>query len=181
MPPPSWVDVDSMAPHAALGLSGFPFHMLVSVAVGRDRVSFPDEPFPDILAVAGYDSDRTPELVVVLDRNVNPPAADLPDQGALHTLSMSEPVAIPVFRHLVEFGRVKTGEPYFLPEYANPVAIGNIGFPREYARAALWARAASLAGTLPEQSPENEVQPRRDHEQDDQRFHCLCYILLRAS
>ena len=94
---------------------------------------------------------------------------------------MSEPVAVPVFRHLVELGCVKTGEPYFLPGNANPVAVGDVGFPDE-----VWAsvedgpasilhrlrRAAlsSLARELPEQSPENKVQPRRDDEEDDQRF-----------
>ena len=170
-----------MAPHSPLGLSRFPFEMYVSVAICSDCVSFADEPFPDIRAVASYDSNRTPKLVVVLDRDVNLPAADLPDQSALQTLSMSEPVAVPVFRHLVELGCIKTGEPYFLPGNANPVAVGDVGFPDE-----VWAsvedgpasilhrlrRAAlsSLARALPEQSPENKVQPRRDDEEDDQRF-----------
>ena len=171
MPPPPGVDVDSMAPHSPLGLSRFPLYVLVPVAIGSDRVSFPDEPLPDILAVAGYDADRTSKFVIVLDRDVNSLAADLADQGALHTLSMSEPVAVMVLGPLIPLGRVETREPYFLPGYANPVAVGDIGFPGERARAALSAGAASLARALPEQSLENKVQPRRDDEEDDQRFH----------
>ena len=94
MPPPPGVDVDSMAPHPPLGLSRFPLYVFVPVAIGSDRVSFPDEPLPDILAVAGYDADRTSESVIVLDRDVNSLATDLPDQGALYTPSMCEPVAV---------------------------------------------------------------------------------------
>ena len=164
-----------MAPHSPLGLSGFPFDMFVSVAICSDRVSFPDEPFPDILAVAGYDPNRTPELVVFFDRDVNPPAANFPDQGALHTLSVSEPVPVPVFRHLVELGCVQTGEPYFLPGYANPVAVSDVGFPGERVRAALSAWASSAERVLSEQSPEKKVQPCGDDEEDGQRFHGLRY------
>ena len=87
MPPLPGVDVDSMAPHSLFGLSRFPFDMFVSVAICSDCVSFPDEPFPDILAVTGYDPNRPSELVVVLDRDVNLPTADLPDQSALYLLS----------------------------------------------------------------------------------------------
>ena len=104
-----------MAPHSPLGLSRFPLYVLVPVAIGSDRVSFPDEPLPDILAVAGYDADRTSKFVIVLDRDVNSLAADLADQGALHTLSMSEPVAVMVLGPLIPLGRVETREPYFLP------------------------------------------------------------------
>ena len=176
-----------MAPHSPLGLSRFPLVMFVSVAICSDCVSFPDEPFPDILAVTGYDPNRTPKPVVVLDRDVNLPAADLPDQSVLYTPSMSEPVAVPVFRHLVELGCVKTGEPYFLPGNANPVAVGDISFPGEVwmsfapaSTAHRFRRAAlsSLARVLPEQSPESKVQPRHDDEEDDQRF---CHSRTRLS
>ncbi|MDE0219099.1 MAG: hypothetical protein OXJ90_07500 [Spirochaetaceae bacterium] len=133
-----------MAPHSPLGLTRFLLDMSVSVTICSDRGSFPDEPFADIHAVAGYDPNRTPELVVVLNCDVNPPAADLPDQGALHTLSVSEPVAIPVFRHLLELECVKTGDPYFLTGYASPVAVIDIGFRSER------VRATSPARSLPE-------------------------------
>ena len=134
-------------------------------------MSFPDEPFPDILAVAGCDPDRTPEFVTFLDGDVNPPAADLPNQCTLDALSVSESVAVPVFRHLVPIGCVKTGESYFLPGNAKPVAVGDIGFPSERTCAALPAGAATLARALPEQSPEKKVQHRRHDEEDGQRFH----------
>ena len=171
MPPLPRVNVDSMAPHTTIGLSRFPLDVLVSVAIGSDRVSFPDEPFPDVTAIAGYDPECTPELVIVFNRDVNPPAADLPDQRALDMLSVSEPVAVPVFRNLVPLGCIKPGEPHLLPGYSYPIAVGDICFPGERARAALSAGAASLARALPERSPENKVQPHRHDEEDNQRFH----------
>ena len=170
MPPSPGVDVDSMAPHAALGPSRFPLDMCVSVAIGSDRVPFPDEPFPDILAVAGYDPDCTPEFVIVLDRDVNSLAADLADQDALHALSMSEPVAVLVLGPLIPLRCIKPGKPYLLPGHTNAVAVSDIGFSCERARAAAPVGAASLARALPEQSPEKKVQPRRDDEEDGQRF-----------
>ena len=175
MPPLPRVNVYSMAPHTALGLSRFLFDQLVPVAVQGPRMSFPDEPFADILALAGYDPDRTSEFVMVLDRDVDAPAAYLPDQCALHTLTVFEPVAVPVFCHLVPFGCVKTGEPYFLPRHANPVPVSDIGFPGQRARAALPAGAASLARALPERSPEKNVQPRRYDEENGHRFHFSRY------
>ena len=133
MPPAPRIDVDSMAPHTSLGLSRFLLDVPVPVAVGSDRISFPDKPFPDILAVAGYDADGTPEFVLVLDCHENLLAADLPDQCALHPLSMSEPVAVPVLCHLVPFGRVQAGESHFLAGHAYSVAVGDICFPGERA------------------------------------------------
>ena len=175
MPPPTGVDVDSMGPHSPLGLSRFPLHVFVPVAIGSDRVSFPDEPFPDILAVAGYGADRTSESVMVLDRDVNSLATDLADQGALYTPSMSEPVAVLVLGALIPLGGVDTGEPYLLPGYANPVTVGDIGFPGERARAALSAGAASLGRALPEQFPENH--PRRDDKEEiGQELHRSCLL-----
>lgn len=175
MPPPPGVDVHSVAPHPPLGLSRFPLYVFVPIAIGSDRVSFPDEPLPDILAVAGYDADRTSESVIVLDRDVNSLATDLADQGALHTPSMSEPVAILVLGPLIPLGRVDTGEPYFLPGYANPVAVGDIGFPGERARAPSSAEAASLGRALPEQFPKNH--PRRDGKEEiGQEFHRSCLL-----
>ena len=85
------------------------------MAIRSDRVSLADEPLTDILAVAGNDPNRTPEAVILLDRDVNPPAAELPDQCALHALPMREPVSVLVFRHLVELGCINTGDPHFLP------------------------------------------------------------------
>ena len=93
-----------MVPHFPPGFSRLPFDSLVSVAVSGDCVSFPNEPFPDVFAVASDSSDCASELVMVFDRDVNPLAADLADQGLLHTFSVREPVAVPVFRHLVELG-----------------------------------------------------------------------------
>ena len=175
MPPPPGVDVDSMTPHSPLGLSRFPLYVLVPVAIGSDRVSFPNEPLPDILAVADYEADRTSKFIIILDRNVNSLAADLADQGAPYTLSMSEPVAVLVLGPLIPLGRVETGEPYFLPGYANPVTVGDIGFPGERARAALSAGVASLGRALPEQFPENH--PRRDDkEEKGQEFHRSCLL-----
>ena len=124
-----------MSPHTAPGLSRFPFDTSVLVVIGSDRVSFPDEPFPHILAVADYDPDRTPEFVVALNTNLNLLAADLPNQRTLHALPVSEPVAVPVLRNLVLFGGVEPGQPYLLPGYAYPVAVGDIRFADECARA----------------------------------------------
>ena len=77
MSPLPRVYVDSMAPHTTFGLSRFTLDMFVPLAIGGDCVPFPDEPFPDILAVAGNDPDRSPEFVIVLDGNVNTFAPDL--------------------------------------------------------------------------------------------------------
>lgn len=131
MPVSSGVEVDGMVPHFPPGFSRLPFDSLVSVAVSGDCVSFPNEPFPDVFAVASDSSDCASELVMVFDPDVNPLAADLADQGLLHTFSVREPVAVPVFRHLVELGCIKPGEPNFLPVHANSIAVRDIGFPGE--------------------------------------------------
>ena len=65
-----------MGPHAAPSTSRFPFDVLVRVTVGGYRMSFPDEPFPNVLAVAGYGADRASVLVVILDLDVNVLAGD---------------------------------------------------------------------------------------------------------
>ncbi len=139
-----------MIPHSPFGLLRLPFNMFVSFGISSDRVSFSDEPFPDIFAVAGDDPNRTSEPVVVFDRDVNPLAANLLDQSTLHTFSVPEPIAVPVFRDLIELGCVKTGESYFLSGYANPVTVSDIGFTSECVRAVLSAWAASPARGVPE-------------------------------
>ena len=123
-----------MSPHAALSLSRFPFDTSVLVRVGSDRVSFPDEPFPYILPVVRYRPNRTPEFVVTLNTNLNLLTADLPNQRTFHALPMSEPVAGLVLRDLVPFGRIQSRQPYFLPGYAYPIAVGDIRFADQSSR-----------------------------------------------
>ena len=105
VPPHPWVDVGGMVPHAASGSSRFPFKVLVLVTVGGDSVSLPDEPCPDILAVAGHGPDGAPILVIFLNHDVNVFAANPLDQCTLHPLSVFEPVAVSVLRQLVPFRR----------------------------------------------------------------------------
>ena len=136
-----------MSPHTAFGFSRFPLDTFVFVGVGSDSMSFPNEPFPYILSVVNYRPNRTPELVITLYNNLNLLTADLPNQRTLHAPSMTEPVAVLVLGNLVPFGRVQSGQPYFLPGYAYPIAVGDIRFADESAGTAFDRIAPPLSAT----------------------------------
>ncbi|MDE0003620.1 MAG: hypothetical protein OXQ29_13090 [Rhodospirillaceae bacterium] len=115
-----------MLPHAVLCPARRQFGMVVAFIMGGDRVPFPDQPFPDVPALAGHGADQTSEPVRTLDRNLNVLASDFPDECALHPLPVVEPVPVPMFGLLIMFGRVEPGEAHFLSGHPHSVAVGHI-------------------------------------------------------
>jgi len=167
MPPSPGINVDGVTPHAPLGLPCPLLNMLVPVAIGSNCVAFLDEPFSNILALAGDNSDRTTEFVIVLDFDMHPFAADLPNQGILHPLAVSEPVAVRVFRDLIELGRIQPRKPDILPGNADSIAVGDIGFAGKRVCVMPGMRAS------PEHVLENKTQSHHTDEEENHKLHRL--------
>ena len=93
-------------PHSTACATSLTFDVFVLISVCRDGVPVPNEPFPNVFAVARYASQYATVLVVSLDRDSNVFAADRLNQCALDTLSVVEPVPVLVSRHLIPLGRI---------------------------------------------------------------------------
>ena len=131
------VEIVGERPPTAFRITRLPLDVLVTIAIGGDRVPFPHQPFPDVPALVGYGAEQASEPVRSLDRNADVLSSDFPDQGALHALPVTEPVAVPMFGLLIPFGGVEPSDAHFLPGHPYPVAIGHVRLARDRACGAL--------------------------------------------
>ena len=120
------IEVAGVRPHAAPCFTRRLLDVSVAVIMGGDCVPFPDQPFPDVPALAGHGANQPPGPVHTLDRNLDLPASDLPNECALHALPVPEPVPVPMFGVPVVFGRVEPGGAHFLSGHPHSAAVGHI-------------------------------------------------------
>ena len=157
-----------MAPEAAPFPAGFVLDLLVAVSVCGDGVAVADEPGADILAVAGYAAQHAAMSVDPFHGYLDMPAADRADERTLDPFAVLEPIAVPVFRPLVQFRGVEAGEADPMAGDPEAVAIRHPCLAGNDAAGFGRGRAPLAAGPPPALLPE---EPEGGTDKDGKKIH----------
>lgn len=74
-----------------------------------------------------------PESVRSLEGDAHVLPFDFLDRRALHAIPVAEPVTVPIFRPLIQLGRVEPSDTHFLPVHPYLIAVGHVRLARDRA------------------------------------------------
>ena len=117
-----------MSPHATPRSTGLALDVFVLLSVGGDGIPIADKPFAHVFVFVQDRAEDTAVFVGALDLDLHMLAANHPNQLALHPQALFVPVAIFVFGHLIQFGRVQTTEADRTAGDPDGVAVNHVGF-----------------------------------------------------